>query len=82
MLEWYTRVFGWVESGRWLGPDGRVRNAEMRIGETELWLDGGGPRYRKEDGRRADEWIGVWVDDVDAVYGQIRDAAGHGGPAC
>jgi uncharacterized glyoxalase superfamily protein PhnB len=74
MLDWYARVFGWAETGRWLGPDGRVRNAEMRVGDTELWLDGGGARYRDQNGDRADQWVGVWVDDVDAVYERVRGA--------
>jgi uncharacterized glyoxalase superfamily protein PhnB len=74
MLDWYARVFGWTETTRWLGPDGRVRNAEMRVGDTELWLDGGGPRYRDHNGDRADQWIGVWVDDVDAVYERVKGA--------
>jgi uncharacterized glyoxalase superfamily protein PhnB len=71
MLDWYRRVFGWVELGRWSGPDGRLRNAEMRVGDTELWLDGGGARYQDVDGSRASQWIGVWVDDVDAMYTRI-----------
>jgi uncharacterized glyoxalase superfamily protein PhnB len=74
MLDWYARVFGWVELARWPGPDGRVRNAEMRVGDTELWLDGGGPSRQDRDGRRAEQWVGVWVDDVDAVYERVRAA--------
>ena len=40
MIDWYTRVFGFVEKSRWRGDDGKVHNAEMCIGDTELWMDG------------------------------------------
>jgi uncharacterized glyoxalase superfamily protein PhnB len=74
LLDWYARVFGWVEIGRWPGPDGRVQNAEMAVAGGELWLDGGGWRWFDAAGERVPVWTGVWVDDVDAVYGQVRAA--------
>ena len=74
MLEWYTRVFGWVEIGRWPGEDGRVRNAEMAVEGGELWLDGGGWRWFDASGERVSVWTGVWVDDVDAVHARVRAA--------
>jgi uncharacterized glyoxalase superfamily protein PhnB len=43
-MKWYTQVFGFVEIGRWANAEGRIHNAEMRVGNTELWLDGGGKR--------------------------------------
>lgn len=72
MLDWYRRVFGFVEKARWTGVDGRVHNAEMSVGSTEVWLDGGGPRRFDADGKRAAEWIGVWVDDVDAMLARVE----------
>jgi uncharacterized glyoxalase superfamily protein PhnB len=73
MLEWYSRVFGWIEIGRWL-KDGKVENAEMRVGNTELWLDGGGAATLEHAGAVHPVWVGVWVDDVDAMHEQIRAA--------
>ncbi|MEM8767927.1 MAG: VOC family protein [Pseudomonadota bacterium] len=70
-IAWYARVFGFEEIGRWANDDGKVQNAEMRVGSTELWLVGGG-RKQSEDDRP--NWIGVWVDDVDAIYEQVRSA--------
>ena len=64
LAEWYTRVFGFVERKRWEGKDGKVHNLDMTVGDTEVWLDGGA-------GRKADQWIGVWVDDVDATYERV-----------
>jgi PhnB protein len=69
MLEWYSRVFGWQELQRW-EEDGKVANAEMAIGDTELWLDGGVGRSRMPES----PWVGVWVDDPDAMYEQVRAA--------
>ena len=73
MLEWYARVFGFVEIKRWM-KDGRIENAEMAVGDTELWLDGGGPRYLDKDGQPARGWIGVWVDDPDAMHQRVTEA--------
>ena len=70
-MAWYTRVFGFVERGRWTGDDGRIANAEMVVGETDIWIDGGG-RRQHADGRP--DWVGIWVDDVDAVYDRVTAA--------
>lgn len=73
-IEWYARVFGFQEIGRWPGDDGKIRNAEMRIGNTELWLDGGGKLLVRKDGEANTIWVGVWVDDVDAMFRMITAA--------
>ena len=75
MLEWYSRVFGFVEKNRWPGPDGTVHNAEMVVGDTELWMDGG-PRRQLVDasGDAVSMWVGVWLADraaVDDMYDHI-----------
>lgn len=67
-MEWYAKVFGFEEIGRWPNAEGKIQNAEMRVGSTELWLDGGG---RRNDQDERPVWIGIWVDDVDAVYQHI-----------
>ena len=43
----------------------------MHVGETEIWLDGGGKR---QDNDARPMWIGIWVDDVDAVYHRVLAA--------
>ena len=35
MLDWLTRVFGFRERSRYVDNDGRVRQAEMRIGDVD-----------------------------------------------
>jgi len=74
-MNWYSRVFGFVEIGRWTNDQGQIHNAEMRVGNTELWLDGGGQPAGGDDRRR---WIGVWVDDVEAMFRRVQSA----GVAC
>jgi uncharacterized glyoxalase superfamily protein PhnB len=76
MIDWLTGVFGFTERGRWLDADGILRNAELFAGNTEVWLDGD-PEYWKQRSRRPEEWIGIWVDDVDAVFARVQ-AAGVG----
>lgn len=68
-LNWYTEMFGFIEIGRWLNDNGKIQNAEMRVGNTEIWLDDSG-RLNKSDERPI--WIGIWVEDVDAIYDQLR----------
>lgn len=72
-MEWYARVFGFEETSRWTNDTGKVLNAEMRVGNTELWLDGSG---RRKDSDERPTWIGIWVDDVDAVYEHVTAAGG------
>ncbi len=72
-IDWLTRVFGFVEKGRWLNSEGRVTNAELVVGSTEVWLDGD-PDWWKKRNRGPEEWIGVWVDDVDAMHSRLRAA--------
>ncbi|HEY6598124.1 MAG TPA: VOC family protein [Pseudomonadales bacterium] len=70
-MQWYARVFGFEEIGRWTNADGKIQNAEMRVGDTELWLDGGGARPNTDQRLT---WIGVWVGDVDAMYTKVQSA--------
>ncbi|HLK62605.1 MAG TPA: VOC family protein [Bryobacteraceae bacterium] len=73
MIEWLTRVFGFVERGRWIDNQGVLRNAELYAGDTEVWLDGD-PEYWNQRQRRPEEWIGVWVEDVDAMLERVKAA--------
>jgi len=73
-MDWYARVFGFEDIGRWKNDAGRIQNGEMRVGNTELWLDGGGKQLFTREGDDRPQWVGVWVDDVDAMYEQISAA--------
>lgn len=67
LSDWYQRVFGFTEIERWTDDGGVVVNVALRAGSGELWLDAGRPR-------QSDQWIGVWVDDVDAMYRRVQGA--------
>ena len=54
-MAWYARVFDFKELGRWSDAEGKVQNAEMQVGTTELWLDGSG-RRKDGDERPALDW--------------------------
>lgn len=68
-MDWYAAHFGFEDIGRWSNDQGQLQNGEVRIGTTELWLDGSGKRRDTDD---RPTWIGVWVEDVDAIYAQIQ----------
>jgi uncharacterized glyoxalase superfamily protein PhnB len=74
MVDWYRRVFGFEEHSRFVDDAGRVTNAELKVGDTELWLDGSGAAQWEAHGRGPTTWIGVWVEDPDAVVARIRAA--------
>lgn len=74
MLNWLSTTFGFRERARYVDKDGHVQQAEMRVGREELWLSGHGPGYWDAQGRRPDEFIGVWVDDVDTQYQRVVGA--------
>jgi uncharacterized glyoxalase superfamily protein PhnB len=63
-------VFGFVEKGRWQDDDGRLTNAELLAGNSELWLDGALNLWTQR-GRRPEEWIGIWVTNVDSMFERV-----------
>ena len=79
-MDWYARVFGFEDIGRWENDAGGVQNGEMRVGNTEVWLDGGGRQLFTREGDDRPQWIGVWVDDVDAMYERIKTAGAEAEP--
>ena len=79
-MDWYARVFGFEDIGRWNNDAGVLMNGEMRVGNTELWMDGGGKQLFAKEGDDRPQWIGVWVDDVDAMYEQIQAAGVEADP--
>ena len=70
-LDFYQRVFGFEEISRWNNEEGSLQNAEMRVGPTEIWIDGGGSR---QDDDERPQWIGVWVDNVESMYQRVLAA--------
>jgi uncharacterized glyoxalase superfamily protein PhnB len=69
MIEWYSTVFGFKEHARYTGENGQITNAELIVGNSELWMDGKPPAGWDPT---SVPWIGVWVEDPDATYEQVR----------
>jgi PhnB protein len=70
-LDFYARAFGAVELSRLTGPDGRVMNAQVRIGDSMLMVcdeypehGGLGPRSLKG----SPVTVHLYVADVDASF--------------
>jgi PhnB protein len=82
-LDWYKRAFGAEETGRAVGPDGKIMHAEIRIGNSILYANdvmGGGKGPKATGGSPVGLWI--YTDDVDALYRRAVDAGAKvaGGP--
>jgi uncharacterized glyoxalase superfamily protein PhnB len=78
-LEWLERVLGLEERARYVDRDGVVRQAELFVGNTELWLSGRGAGYWAKHERGPAQHVVVWVNDVDALYERVK-AAGVDAP--
>jgi uncharacterized glyoxalase superfamily protein PhnB len=70
MVDWLIRHFGFEEIRRFRDVNGKTTNAELRVGTCELWIDGY-PGYWTSANRKPDQWIGVWVADVDALWRRL-----------
>src|SRR5262249_1181663 len=51
ILDWLARVFGFRETSRYVDGDGRVREAGMLVGDSQLWISGRDPGYWEGKGR-------------------------------
>lgn len=68
-IDWYTRAFGAEELSRAVGPDGKIMHAEIRIGNSVLYVNdamGGGKSPKAFGGSPIGLWI--YTEDVDAVF--------------
>jgi PhnB protein len=70
-IEFYKQAFGAVETFRWADPDGRVRHAEVMIGDSPVMLTDEAPAF----GMAGPLSLGgspvhmfLYVEDVDAVF--------------
>lgn len=70
-IEWLSKAFGFRETLRFTGEDGRVSHAEIRIGDALVMLGNPGGDYQDpvKHGHRSQILV-VYVDDVDKHYEQ------------
>lgn len=73
VADWCVEVLGFVERQRWHDDAGVVRNVELVVGASEVWLDGPVPDWNEKAGGLP-SWVGVLVDDVGVVYDQFAAA--------
>jgi uncharacterized glyoxalase superfamily protein PhnB len=80
-LEWLARAFGFRETARLTGPDGRLSHGEMLAGNGLIMLasptpDYQGPRRHRQSCEQARKWSTVpWIIDGVLVY--VDDLEGH-----
>jgi uncharacterized glyoxalase superfamily protein PhnB len=70
VADWCVDVLGFVERERWPDETGVVRNVELMVGDSEVWLDGPVPDWRDKSGGLG-SWVGLLVDDVDAIHDRL-----------
>jgi uncharacterized glyoxalase superfamily protein PhnB len=70
-IDFYVKAFGATEVSRMHGPDGRLGHAQLRIGDSVLFLADEYPEY----GGKSPATLGgspvtihLYVDDVDAAF--------------
>ena len=70
-IEFYKKAFGAEEIFRWADPDGRVRHAEIVIGDSPIMLTDEAPDFGMYGPRSlggSPVHMFLYVEDVDAVF--------------
>jgi len=84
-LEWLANAFGFRETARLVGPDGRLSHGEMQAGEGLIMLasptpDYQSPKHHQDVCEQARKWSAVpWIIDGVLVY--VDDLSAHFGRA-
>lgn len=69
LLEFLTRVFDGVETFKMQGPDGTVRHAEIRVGDSMVMVGQARAEWPPRPGT-----LYLYVPDVDATYARALAA--------
>jgi PhnB protein len=77
-IDWYKKALGAKETSRATGPDGKIMHAELRIGDSSIYVNdaimvGKGPKAL--GGSPAALWI--YVEDCDALFNRAVAAGGQ-----
>jgi len=68
-IDWYKKGLGAEETGRAVGPDGKIMHAEIRIGNSIVYLNdamGGGKGPKALGGSPIGLWL--YTEDADALF--------------
>jgi PhnB protein len=77
-IEWYKKGLGAEETGRAVGPDGKIMHAELRIGDSRIMLNDammGSKGPKTLGGSPMSLWI--YVEDCDALFNRAIAAGGQ-----
>jgi uncharacterized glyoxalase superfamily protein PhnB len=80
-IDWYKKALGAEEVSRFVGPDGKIMHAEIRIGNSLIMLNdamGGAKGPKAIGGSPASLWI--YVDDCDALFNRAVSAGANVAP--
>ena len=80
-LAWYEKALGAETLSKAPGPDGKIMHAEMRIGNSHVYLNdemGGGRSLKALGGSPVSLWI--YVDDCDALFNRAVAAGAKVAP--
>jgi PhnB protein len=76
-IDWYKKAFGAEELGRNLGPDGKIMHAEIKIGDSRMYVNDvmhGAKGPRALGGSPAAFWL--YVENCDALFNRAVGAGG------
>ena len=68
-IDWYKKALGAEELSRYVGPDGKIMHAELRIGNSRFMVNDtmeGSKGPRAFGGSPASLWL--YVDDSDSLF--------------
>jgi PhnB protein len=74
-IEWYQLALGAEETGRAVGPDGKIMHAELRIGDSRVMLHDammGAKGPKAMGGSPAALWL--YVENCDALFNRAVSA--------
>ena len=78
-IEFYKQAFGAVEISRHAAPDGKLIHAELRIGDSVVFLADANPEWQAKGPNELGGTpvsIHLYVEDADAVVAQAAEADG------
>jgi PhnB protein len=75
-IDFYKKAFGATEIERFAGPDGKVMHAELKIGDSIIFLNDamGKPAPAAGPGANNPMYLHLYVPDADAIFNRAVTA--------